>query len=518
MKLPRALASVFFLHHLLIVFCIPTIRAEDGNGLPIRLYVREVSLAVLGKQAKVLAIEQDSGVQGFEPQTSSGFNVEVVNQLKVPTSIHWHGLVLPALMDGVPFVSQEPIPPNGKFHYQFPLNQSGTYWMHSHFGLQEQSLGTAPLILWTKEEQAKADEQYVVLLGDFSFKPPSQILQELKAGMKKMKGMSKTKGMGGMKEARKSQTLVAQKWDDAAQRFTATSLEGELPDTDVKYDALLANRRTLDDPQVFRVKPGHTVLLRIIAGSSATNFFVDTGALTAELTAADGQDILPLAGNFFQLGIAQRIDLLMKIPDQGGVFPIIAQGEGTRQRCGVVLATEGNAVPKVPVEAKFPAAGLDNTQELRLTAKNPLPERSVERSVPCVLGGNMANYSWTINGFAYPNNNSLNVKEGERVEIVMRNDTGMSHPMHLHGHDVQVIEIDGRKVNGAVRDTLIVPPRSTIKVILDANNPGVWAFHCHILYHLAAGMFTVLKYEGANTEFWQPNKTLSELTPAGSVR
>jgi Multicopper oxidase len=93
-----------------------------------------LSLSVLGKQIKVLAIEQDSGVQGFEAQTSSGFNVEVMNQLKEPTSIHWHGLVLPALMDGVPFVSQEPIPPNGKFHYQFPLKQSGTYWMHSHFG------------------------------------------------------------------------------------------------------------------------------------------------------------------------------------------------------------------------------------------------------------------------------------------------------------------------------------------------------------------------------------------------
>jgi FtsP/CotA-like multicopper oxidase with cupredoxin domain len=158
---------------------------EDGNGLPIRLYVREVSLTVLGKQAKVLAIEQNSGVRSFEPQTSSGFNVEVINQLKEPTSIHWHGLVLPALMDGVPFVSQEPIPPNGKFHYQFPLKQSGTYWMHSHFGLQEQSLGTAPLILWTEEQQAKADEQYVVLLHDFSFKPVSQILKELKAGMKR---------------------------------------------------------------------------------------------------------------------------------------------------------------------------------------------------------------------------------------------------------------------------------------------------------------------------------------------
>jgi FtsP/CotA-like multicopper oxidase with cupredoxin domain len=512
MRSARFHAGILFLVCILVVLSAPSIRAQAAKSPPIRFYVREVSLKILGKEVKVMAITQESGAQGFNPQTSQGFDVEVVNQLKEPTSIHWHGLVVPALMDGVPFVSQEPIPPNGKFHYQFPLKQSGTYWMHSHVGLQEQSLGTAPLILWTKEQQAKADEQYVVLLDDFSFKPSSQILKELKAGMKKMKDM------GGLKEMPKSETLVAQKWDDAGQRFVAASAAGELPDTDVKYDALLANRRTLDDPQVFRVNPGHTVLLRIIAGSSATNFLVNTGTLTAELTATDGQDILPLAGNFFQLGIAQRIDLLIKIPDQGGVFPIIAQGEGTRQQCGVVLATEGNAVPNVPVEAKFPTAGLDNTQELRLTAKNPLLERPADRSLPCVLGGNMANYSWTINGAAYPNNNSLNVKEGERVEIVMRNDTGMSHPMHLHGHDFQVIEIDGKKLSGAVRDTLIIPPKSATKVIFDANNPGIWAFHCHILYHQAAGMFTVLKYEGADTEFWKPEKTLSELVTSGQER
>jgi FtsP/CotA-like multicopper oxidase with cupredoxin domain len=130
----------------------------------------------------------------------------------------------------------------------------------------------------------------------------------------------------------------------------------------------------------------------------------------------------------------------------------------------------------------------------------------------------MANYNWTINGLAYPNNNSLEVKEGERVGILIRNDTGMSHPMHLHGHDVQVVEIDGKSVNGALRDTLIVPPNSATKVIFDANNPGIWAFHCHILYHAAAGMFTVLKYEGANTEFWRPEKTLSELATSGQQR
>ena len=155
--------------------------------------------------------------------------------------------------------------------------------------------------------------------------------------------------------------------------------------------------------------------------------------------------------------------------------------------------------------------GLDNTQEIHLIAKEPLPNKAVQRTVPSVLGGNMMIYSWTINGAAYPNRNSLNVKEGERVELVISNTTGMSHPMHLHGHVFEVTEIDGQKIAGAKRDTILVPSKSTIKVVFDANNPGVWAYHCHILYHLATGMFTVLKYENADTRFWKPDKTSSEL-------
>ena len=123
----------------------------------------------------------------------------------------------------------------------------------------------------------------------------------------------------------------------------------------------------------------------------------------------------------------------------------------------------------------------------------------------------MMTYSWTINGASYPNRNSLNVKQGERVELVISNTTGMSHPMHLHGHVFEVTEIDGQKIAGAKRDTILVPPKSTIKVVFDANNPGVWAYHCHILYHLATGMFTVVKYENADTRFWKPDKTSSEL-------
>jgi FtsP/CotA-like multicopper oxidase with cupredoxin domain len=472
-------------------------------GAPLRLYVRAVPITIFGKTGQVIAIEQENGAMGLHLKESEGFNVDVVNQLKEPTCIHWHGLILPALMDGVPFVSQDPIPPGGTYHYEFPLKQSGTYWLHSHYGLQEQLLASAPLILESEEQNAKADEQYTVLLSDYSFTSPVKILEQLKAGMKAMGGMS----MGKMPAAQK---LYAQKWDGTG--FARTVVEGGLPDTDVKYDALIANRRTVDDPEVFQVKPGDTVLLRIIAGSAATNFFVNTGALSSQLTAVDGKDIRPVSGNYFQLGIAQRIDLLMKIPDKGGAFPILAQGEGTTQQCGVVLATEGEQSPMIPLKAELATAGLDNNQELRLKTKDPLPNKPVDRSLSCILGGNMAKYYWTINGAVYPNRNSLDVKENERVEIVFRNDTGMSHPMHLHGHDVEVTEIDGTEVQGALRDTLLVPPKSTIKVIFDANNPGVWAFHCHILYHAAVGMFTVLKYDGADTKFWQPEKTLTELS------
>ena len=123
----------------------------------------------------------------------------------------------------------------------------------------------------------------------------------------------------------------------------------------------------------------------------------------------------------------------------------------------------------------------------------------------------MKTYVWTINGAAYPNRNSLDVRIGERVEIDLSNGTSMAHPMHLHGHDFEVLKIDNEKISGALRDTVVVPPGSKITVGFDTDNAGIWAFHCHLIYHLATGMFTVLRYEGADVQFWQPEKQASEL-------
>jgi len=480
----------------------------------VSLMVREVPLRVLGRDMPSIAIQQADGTAGYSPETAGGFHVEVVNQLRVPTSIHWHGILLPNLMDGVPFVTQEPIPPGGSSRYDFPLKQSGSYWMHSHYGLQEQYLAVAPMILRNDAERSNAQREHVVLLSDFSFTPPAEILAALRQGMK-MPGA----GSDGKKAAMprmsggSSMPMKAQVWNEQTQSFGATTINAPPVDLDVGYDAFLANRRTLDDPEIVSVSPGETLLLRLIAASSSTAFQVDTGNLVAEILAVDGKGVQPLKGSLFQLAVAQRLDLLVTIPPAGGSFPILAQGEGTKLRCGVILSTPGaEVVRRSPseIQAPLPAALLDNTQERRLRATRPLADRPPDRTLPVVLGGNMMNYRWTLNGQAYPNRDALVVKPGERVHLVLTNQTQMGHPMHLHGHDVQVIEVDGQRISGALRDTVQVPPGTSITVAFDADSPGVWAYHCHLLYHLASGMFTVVRYEGADTRYWIPEKTPTE--------
>ena len=491
---------------------------------PVRLFVKEAPLKVLGKEVTVIAIEQADGTQGYSPEKDDGFHVEVVNQLKVPTSLHWHGLILPNLMDGVPFVTQNPIAPGKSFRYDFPLKQSGTYWMHSHYGLQEQLYNSAPLIIWTPEERAKADRQVVVMLSDFSFTPPEEILKGLKNGMqtssmkKNRPGKEKETGNSGKMSRSKGDSapaeVIAQKWDDQKQTLVRTVLRAPEAEIDVRYDALLANRRTLDDPEIISVRAGESVLLRLIAASSSQNFYVDTAALEAELLAVDGKAVGPIKGSFFQLGVAQRLDLKITIPKEGGAYPILAQGEGTKLLCGVVLSTKGASVPKLSRTASVSTAALDNTQEKRLRALNPLPERTIDRTLPATLGGNMATYVWTINDAAYPNRNSLDIRSGERVGIAFTISTSMGHPMHLHGHDFQVVEIDGEKISGALRDTLMVPPGSKMTVAFDADNAGIWPLQCHLLYHLDSGMFTVVKYDGADTKFWQPTAQAKAFAPS----
>jgi FtsP/CotA-like multicopper oxidase with cupredoxin domain len=174
---------------------------------------------------------------------------------------------------------------------------------------------------------------------------------------------------------------------------------------------------------------------------------------------------------------------------------VLAILEGARNQTGIVLATGSASIGRIPELAQSTSPALTLDLEGRLRAMTPLTPRKADRVHTLNLTGDMAKYIWSIDNVAWnPNVPPLPVSKGERVELVLVNQTGMPHPMHLHGHEFQVVEIDGKRFPGAVRDTVLVPPVRRVVIAFDANNPGLWAFHCHLLYHQAAGMFTTLKY------------------------
>jgi FtsP/CotA-like multicopper oxidase with cupredoxin domain len=426
------------------------------------------TLEINGKTATLMGLEQANGKQGLSFVVNQPFDVLLENKLPVPTAIHWHGLDPPNNEDGVPGLTQPVVAPNTSILYNFPVRPAGTHWMHSHQGLQEAFLLSAPLIVHDPSD--KVDEQEIILfLGDFSFTSPSAIYAKLR------QPAAKAMAMGGN---------MAMNKPDA---------------NDVDYDAYLINDRTLLDPEVVQVEKNGRVRLRIINGSSGTNFFVSLGDLQGQLIATDGRPVVPVSGSRFPLAIAQRIDVRVQLPGEGA-FPILAYREGATEQAGLILATRGAAIKKLPAKNATPAGLLTLDLESRLAAASPLAPKPIDQSFDLRLQGDMARYAWPINGIvfdtAHPGGQKaqVRVKPGQRVALKFINETGMSHPMHLHGHSFQVVEINGKSLQGALRDTVLVPPRTSVTVAFDANNPGIWYVHCHVLWHLAAGMATLVQY------------------------
>ncbi len=194
--------------------------------------------------------------------------------------------------------------------------------------------------------------------------------------------------------------------------------------------------------------------------------------------------------------MAQRLDIRITVAREPAAYPILAVLEGERSQTGLILKAGNRAsVMRVPEMAANASSPVDLDLERRLRATAPLAKRKADRVHQINLTGEMAGYVWSINGVAWTKDvPPLPVAKGERVELVFQNRTPMPHPMHLHGHEFQVVEIDGKRFPGAVRDTVLVPPNTRVVVAFDANNPGLWAMHCHLLYHLDAGMFTTLRY------------------------
>jgi FtsP/CotA-like multicopper oxidase with cupredoxin domain len=460
----------------------------DPRAAKLRLTAGTRTLAVNGKPARVFGLIGPNGNPGITLSPGQRFHLDLVNQAGTSTLIHWHGQLPPWKQDGFPWPQTPPIPAGDTQSYDFaPIE--GTYWMHSHQGMQEQSLMTAPLIVHSAED-LRADRQEVVLmLHDFSFQTPDELLAALTKSNGSQSAMPKS-GMGKVMNM-DSGSMSAMNSGAMGAMNMRPGVAMDLNDVD--FDAFLANDRTLADPEVIRTEPGGRVKLRLINAASSTQFWIDLGALTGTVVAVDGHPVRPVRGSRLPLAMAQRLDVLIDLPGNGA-YPIFAQVEGKRARTGIVLAASGAPVSRLAAEAGEDAPPVDLSLEHRLEAITPLAPRAPDVTHRVILAGAMAPYAWSLNGEYWPNVTPLMIAHGQRAAIEMVNHTMMAHPMHLHGHAFQVVAIDGVPVAGAVRDTVQVPPMGSVTIAFDADNPGRWAFHCHNLYHMMTGMMTEVRY------------------------
>lgn len=461
--------------------------APTSGGTARSLSVAKRVIEVNGKPADVFGLLQPDGQTGLSLQAGEQFDVTLSNAIGAPTLIHWHGLTPPWAMDGVPDNPVALLPAAERRRYMFPVGSGGTHWMHAHT-LQEQNLLAAPLIVRTAEEIKRDEQDAVILLHDFSFTPAEELLAKLKGG-----------GSGGAMAMGHGATMPGMAGGAHGSHMSGMKMPGmamsgmaAMDLNDIEYDAYLANDRTLDDPEVVRVEKGGRVRLRIINGATATAFTVDTGALKGKLVAVDGKVVRAVTGSRFPMSMGQRLDILLDIPKDGGAHPVFALREGALERTGIILAAKGATIGKIATDGleEGPVLGFELEQLLR--AVDPLAVRPADRRFDLILSGDMAGYSWQIEG-----GDSLVVKQGERVEIAMQNRSMMAHPMHLHGHHFQVVDINGKAVAGAMRDTVLIPPMGSVTIAFDSNNPGRWPLHCHHLYHMAAGMMSFVAYENA---------------------
>ena len=450
-----------------------TLRAAraDTPGLIATTRVIEVE----GKPAKVFGLLRPDGGQGLVLDPGARFAVTLANQSGEPTIIHWHGQTPPPGQDGVTeFGNATLIDPGATREYDFAA-RPGTHWMHSHHGLQEQSLMAAPLIVRTRQDTAADRQEVVMLLHDFSFRDPAEILAGLTGGAG-MPGMAGMGGMGAMQGHTQDHSM-------------AMPMQMDL--NDIAFDAYLANDRTLSDPAVIRTARGGEIRLRLINAATATAFWIDLGT-EGRIVAVDGNEVVPLAARRFPMSQAQRVDVLLTMGS--AALPVLAQREGDRARTGIILAPPGASVAKIAAQAEQKAGAVDWSLERRLRAATPLPVEppNIRRTV--ILAGGMGAYDWTIDGRTWADRRPITVAEHDRVVLDIENHSMMAHPMHLHGHHFQVLALNDTPLPGAMRDTVLVPPMARVSIGFDATNPGSWLFHCHNLYHMASGMMTELAY------------------------
>jgi len=419
--------------------------------------------------------------------------VTVSNRLDRPTSVHWHGIALRNDMDGAEPATPN-IPAGQDFTYRFSVPNSGTYWGHPHTGLDEDTGLYLPVIVDDPTE-SNYDAEWIVVLDDWTDgvgKTPQQLYAELSHPNKpSMPGMpATTTGTTPTTTSSTSPATSATPTPGVAGGSLGTSdlLGGDAGD--ITYPYYLINGRIPAAPTTFTAKPGQQIRIRFINTGSDTAFRVALAGHSMTVTHTDGYPVVPTQVDALLIGMAERYDVIVTAGD--GVFPLVALAEGKNALARALLATGAGSPPDPQFQPAELAKRVGTIQMFTATTPVNVGRPEPNLNLPVVLGGNMMQYNWMINGEPYSKTNPLHVRQGQRPTITFDNTTMMYHPIHLHGHTFQLLKDDGGP--GARKDTVIVLPKQKILAVLVADNPGLWQLHCHNTYHQVAGMETRLDY------------------------
>ncbi|ELW76533.1 copper resistance protein A [Acinetobacter sp. OIFC021] len=534
------------------------------------LTIAEQTVNITGKPLKRITVNGKFVAPLLEFEEGDDAVIRVHNKLKnQDSSIHWHGLILPGIMDGVPGFNQfDGIAPNKTYEYKFKVRQNGTYWYHSHSKGQEQDGLYGPLVIYPKNKVPltageKADRDYVVLLSDFHNSTSGQIMSNLKKEADYYQNRRET--VFDVFRQIKRDGLKAT-WKDRSMWNQMRMLKTDM--SDVTNYTFLMNGKTPEQNWTGNFKAGEKVRLRFINASAMSLFDVRIPNLKMTVVSADGQPVKPVPVDEFRIGTAETYDVIVEPKqanyqieaesiDRSGFSIGTLHDENTslvksttmptpRPRALLTMEDMGmdhdmssmkgmdhemssmkgmdhdmssmkgmdhdmssmkgmdHDMPSKTVSSSgsdqvvygwanaSTPAGLKALQYSDLQSLTPQKDtRAPEREIEIRLGGNMERYIWTINGKKFNETEPFKVKYGERIRLKFVNDSMMAHPMHLHGMFMQ-LENGQDPSNMPNKHTVIVPPGKTVTTLLTADELGEWAIHCHLLYHMSAGMMNKL--------------------------
>ena len=510
--------------------------AQDApvlTGTEFDLTVAQTLVNFTGKPRLAVTINGSLPSPTLRWREGDTVTIRVTNRLAEDTSIHWHGILLPFQMDGVPGISFKGIAPGETFTYRFKVAQTGTYWYHSHSGMQEQlgmygtiiidpAIGTADPI--------RVDRDYVVQLSDWTDEDPMRVFEKLKM-QSDYYNYNQPTAVDFFRDVAKEGLSEAldkrQMWNQMRMNPT------DLADISAFTYTYLMNGTTPAGNWTGIFRPGEKVRLRFINAGAMTFFDVRIPGLKMTVVQADGQNVEPVTVDEIRIGVAETYDVIVT-PDEGA-YTIFAQ---SMDRTGYVrgtLATRAGMTAAVPVPEKpepltmgdmmgdmgggvqvrhakteygpsvdmrvdTPRTNLDDPgiglryngrkvltyadlHSLKGIMDTPVADMEMEFH----LTGNMERYTWSMDGLEFGKSTPVHFPYGKRVRVILVNDTMMSHPMHLHG-----LWCDLERPEGGLqvrKHTIIVQPAQRVSFLVTADALGRWAWHCHLLLHMDAGMF-----------------------------